>query len=114
MRHIAAYLLLRLGGNDAPDADAVTNVLTAVGVDADADAVAKVVADLSGKDLDALIAEGSKKLAAVPTGGGGGGGGGAGGAAAAEEVEEEKKEEEPEEEADVGGLFDSSGGDAAW
>jgi len=49
MRHIAAYLLLRLGGNDAPDADAVTNVLTAVGVDADADAVAKVVADLSGK-----------------------------------------------------------------
>ena len=36
------------------------------------------------------------------------------GAAVAEEVEEEKKEEEPEEEADVGGLFDSSGGDDAW
>lgn len=49
MRHLAAYLLLRLGGNDAPDAEAVTAVLTAVGVEADADAVAKVVADLEGK-----------------------------------------------------------------
>eukprot|EP00750_Incisomonas_marina_P000337 INCI1025.1.p3 GENE.INCI1025.1~~INCI1025.1.p3 ORF type:complete len:114 (+),score=41.55 INCI1025.1:175-516(+) len=113
MRHLAAYLLLRLGGNDAPDADAVTAVLSSVGVEADADAVAKLLADVEGKDLDQLIADGSTKLAAVPTGGGGGGGGGGAGAVA-EEVVEEKKEEEPEEEADVGGLFDASGGDAAW
>ena len=59
-----------------------------------------------------LIAEGSAKLASVPSGGGGGGGGGAaasgGGAAAAEETKEEEKEEEKEEsDEDMGfGLFD--------
>ena len=49
MRHLAAYLLLRLGGNNAPDAAAVTAVLTSVGVEADAEAVAKLIADLEGK-----------------------------------------------------------------
>ena len=58
-----------------------------------------------------LIAEGSTKLASVPSGGGGGGGGAAasgGGAAAAEETKEEEKEEEKEEsDEDMGfGLFD--------
>ena len=111
MRNIAAYLLLRLGGNDAPDAAAVTSVLESAGVEANADGINALIADLEGKNIDELIEAGSKKLAAVPTGGGGGGGNSSGGAAAAEEVEEEKKEEEPEEEADVGGLFDASGGD---
>jgi len=63
MRHLAAYLLLKLGGNDAPDADAITGVLTAVGIEADADQVAKIVADLEGKDLNELIAKGSENIA---------------------------------------------------
>ena len=60
-----------------------------------------------------LIAEGSTKLASVPSGGSGGGSGGAaptaaGGAAAAEEAKPEEKEEEKEEsDEDMGfGLFD--------
>ena len=43
-----------------------------------------------------LIAEGSTKLASVPSGGGGGGGGAAGGAAAGGAAAEESKEEAKE------------------
>ncbi len=64
-------------------------------------------------ELQQLIAEGSTKLASVPSGGSGGGSGGAapaaaGGAAAAEEAKPEEKEEEKEEsDEDMGfGLFD--------
>jgi large subunit ribosomal protein LP2 len=60
-----------------------------------------------------LIAEGSQKLASVPSGGGGGaaaggaGGAAAGGAAAEETKEEEKEEEKEESDDDMGfGLFD--------
>lgn len=64
--------------------------------------------------MQQLIAEGSTKLASVPTGGAGGAaaapaaGGAAGGAAAAEEEKPAEKEEEKEEsDEDMGfGLFD--------
>ena len=62
-----------------------------------------------------MIAAGSAKLAAVPTGGSSNGSSSSSDSAA--DVAEEKEPEpepEPEEEADVGGLFDSSGDDAAW
>ena len=49
MRHIAAYLLLRLGGNDAPDAAAVKGVLEAVGVEANDEAIAQLITDVEGK-----------------------------------------------------------------
>jgi large subunit ribosomal protein LP2 len=72
----------------------------------------QVVSELAGKDLESLIAEGSKKLATMPSGGGGGAAApaaaAAGGAAPAAAKKEEKKEE-PEEESDddMGfGLFD--------
>ncbi len=61
-----------------------------------------------------LIAEGSQKLASVPSGGGGGGGGAApaagaaaGGAAAEEKAPEKEPEKEEESDEDMGfGLFD--------
>lgn len=58
-----------------------------------------------------LIAEGSTKLASVPSGGGGGGGGAApaaaGGPAAAEEAKPEEEEPKEESDEDMGfGLFD--------
>ncbi|KAK5071139.1 60S acidic ribosomal protein P2 [Lithohypha guttulata] len=114
MKHLAAYLLLGLAGNTSPSADDVKGVLSSVGIDADDERLEKLLSELEGKDINELIAEGSTKLASVPTGGSGGGaaaGGAAaaaGGAAPAEEAKEEAKEEEKEEsDEDMGfGLFD--------
>ncbi|KAI0050972.1 ribosomal protein 60S [Auriscalpium vulgare] len=112
MRHIAAYLLLQIGGNASPSAADVKKVLAAVGIEADEDRLSSLISELKGKDINELIAEGSGKLASVPSGGGGGAvsaaGGAAPAAAKAEEKAEEKKEEEKEEsDDDMGfGLFD--------
>ncbi|KAI6112640.1 ribosomal protein 60S [Pisolithus thermaeus] len=113
MRHLAAYLLLQIGGNASPTADDVKRVLGAVGIEADDERLEQLISELDGKDVNALIAEGSAKLASVPSGGAvaapaaGGGGGAAPAAAAAEEEKEEKKEEKEESDDDMGfGLFD--------
>ena len=112
MKELAAYMMVRLSGNDAPTADDVTKVLASMEVEADADALTKLFAALEGKNIDDLIEAGKDKLSKF--GGGGGGGGGGSGGAAAEEKEEEEEEEE-EEEIDMGGgggLFgDDDGGD---
>ncbi|KAF7115665.1 hypothetical protein CNMCM5793_002905 [Aspergillus hiratsukae] len=111
MKHLAAYLLLVLAGNSTPSAEDVKDVLSSVGIDADEDRLNKLIAELEGKDLQELIAEGSAKLASVPSGGAGGAaapaaaGAAAGGAAAA--PAEEKEEEKEESDEDMGfGLFD--------
>ncbi|KAL8791029.1 MAG: hypothetical protein Q9213_000236 [Squamulea squamosa] len=114
MKHLAAYLLLGLGGNTSPSAEDVKGVLSSVGIDADSDRLDKLIKELEGKDLQELISEGSQKLASVPSGGGGGGGaaapaagGAAGGAAAAEKEPEKEPEKEEESDEDMGfGLFD--------
>ncbi|KAF2238104.1 ribosomal protein 60S [Viridothelium virens] len=113
MKHLAAYLLLGIGGNSSPSADDIKGVLEAVGIEAEEDRLDKLLSELKGKDLQELITEGSSKLASVPSGGGGGGapaagGAAAGGDAAPEAAKEEAKEEEKEEsDEDMGfGLFD--------
>ena len=111
MKHLAAYLLLGLGGNTSPSAADVKAVLESVGIEADDERLNTLISELEGKDINELIAAGSEKLASVPSGGGGGGAAAAGGAAAggaAEETKEEAKEEEKEEsDEDMGfGLFD--------
>ncbi|EXJ74232.1 hypothetical protein AYO20_03227 [Fonsecaea nubica] len=114
MKHLAAYLLLGLAGNSDPSEDDIKGVLSSVGIDADEERLSKLLEELKGKDINELIAEGSTKLASVPTGGAGGaaapaaGGAAAGGAAAAEEEKPAEKEEEKEEsDEDMGfGLFD--------
>ncbi|KAG9097134.1 60S acidic ribosomal protein P2 [Ceratobasidium sp. 370] len=113
MRYIAAYLLLQIGGNASPSADDIKKVVTAGGSDVDEDRLSKLLSELEGKDINALIAEGSSKLASVPSGGGVAASGGApaaaagGGAAPAEEKKEEKEEEKEESDEDMGfGLFD--------
>ena len=102
MRHVAAYLLAVLGGNENPSASDIKAILSSVGVEADDKNLELVISQLKGKNVEELIAEGQGKLASMPAGGaapaaGGGGGGAAGGAPAAEE---KKKEEEPEDESD--------------
>merc|ERR1712212_1405525 len=70
MRYVAAYLLAQLGGNAAPDADALKAILSSVGVDADEEKLGKVLSELAGKNIDEVLAEGKEKLASVPSGGG--------------------------------------------
>ncbi|TFY58055.1 hypothetical protein EVG20_g8298 [Dentipellis fragilis] len=111
MRHIAAYLLLQLGGNASPSAADVKKVLGAVGVEADEERLGKLISELEGKDIATLINEGNSKLASVPSGGAGGAAapaaGGAAPAAAEEKAEEKKEEEKEESDDDMGfGLFD--------
>ncbi|KAL7267928.1 60S acidic ribosomal protein P2 [Rhizina undulata] len=112
MKHLAAYLLLQIGGNASPSAADIKTVLSAVGIETDDDRVATLLKELDGKDINELIAEGSAKLASVPSGGAGGaapsgGAAAAAGAAAAEEKVEEKEENKEESDEDMGfGLFD--------
>jgi len=102
MKHVAAYLLLVLGGNASPTADDVTKALASVGVEADDESLQRFMSEMEGKDLNEVLEAGQEMLAKFGSGGGGGGGG-----AAEEEKEEEKVEEE---EADMGGGMDMFGG----
>lgn len=113
MRHLAAYLLLVLGGNATPSAEEVKTLLSKVGVEVDDERLASLIADLEGKNVEELVALGSAKLLK----------GGAGGAAAAAPAAsaggaapaaEKPKEKAKVEEVDVldGGMdmFGGSGG----
>jgi large subunit ribosomal protein LP2 len=111
MQIIAAYMLATLGGKESPSVDDVVAILKSVNSSVDKVEAEKVVAELSGKSIDSLISEGSKKLASMPAGGAASAAtsSGATPAAAAAGKKEEKKAAEPveEEEADMGfGLFD--------
>ena len=62
MRYVAAYLLAALGGNEAPTAENIEKILSSVGIEAEADKLSKVIAELKGKSLQTLIAEGEWML----------------------------------------------------
>ncbi len=102
MKNLSAYLLAVLGGNAAPTADAMTNILSKGGVEADADQMNLIVGELSGKDIEAVIAAGAEKLASVPSAG-------AAPAAAAPAAEAAAEEEAEEEESDSDMGFDLFG-----
>lgn len=65
MRHIAAYLLLQIGGNASPNSNDIKKLLATVGIEADDSRVDTLISELKGKDINELIAEGSSKLASV-------------------------------------------------
>jgi large subunit ribosomal protein LP2 len=52
MKHLAAYLLLGLGGNISPSASDVKAVLESVGIEADDERLDKLIAELQGKDIN--------------------------------------------------------------
>jgi large subunit ribosomal protein LP2 len=58
MRYVAAYLLAALGGNEHPTAENIEKILSSVGIEAESDKLKKVIAELKGKNLQTLIAEG--------------------------------------------------------
>merc|ERR1711982_5463 len=101
MKTIAAYLLAVLGGNKTPSEDDVKRILEAAAANVDAEAISKVVSELSGKSVYDVMDEGAGRLVAVSTGGSRGAAGAAAGGAAAEEApKEEAPAEEEEEESD--------------
>ncbi|UIZ26932.1 hypothetical protein KXD40_002482 [Peronospora effusa] len=113
MRYIAAYLLAVLGGHPSPTENEVVKILQASGVEIDKERVAAIVKAMEGKNIEDVIAAGSKKLAsfgsscaAAPAAASGGAA--ASGAEAAKVVE---KVVEEEEEIDMGGGMDMFGGD---
>lgn len=65
MKHIAAYVLLLLGGNATPSAEDVKNLITSVGGEADEEKLNTLLADLEGKDIHELLAKGETDLKSV-------------------------------------------------
>ncbi|KAK1148684.1 60S acidic ribosomal protein P2 [Aspergillus melleus] len=107
MKHVAAFLLLTLAGNESPSAADVKSVLSSVGIDADEERLNKLISELEGKNIQELISEGSAKLASVPSGGAGGAAAAPAAAAGGDAPAEEKEEEKEESDEDMGfGLFD--------
>ncbi|CCH42657.1 60S acidic ribosomal protein P2 [Wickerhamomyces ciferrii] len=109
MKYLAAYLLLIQGGNTTPSAADIKEVLETVGSEVEESRISTLLTSLEGKTIDEVIAEGSSKLASVPTGGAGAAPAASAAAGGAEEAAEEEKAEEAKEESDddMGfGLFD--------
>ena len=52
MKHMAAYLLLGLGGNTSPSANDIKEVLASVGVEAEQARVESLLKELEGKDIN--------------------------------------------------------------
>lgn len=52
MKHLAAYLLLGLGGNTSPSASDIKEVLSAVGIEADDERLNALLGELEGKDIN--------------------------------------------------------------
>ena len=76
MRHLAAYLMLVIGGNTSPTVEDVTNALAAAGVDVDEERLNTLISELDGKDINELIELGKEKLMVGGSGAGVCGGGG--------------------------------------
>ena len=102
MKHIAAYALLLLGGNEAPTAAQVEKVVKDSGATADKEKISALVAALEGKAFHEIVSQGIATLGSMGTGSAAAS---ASAAAAEEKVEEAPKEEEPEEDVDIGGMF---------
>jgi len=52
MKHLAAYLLLQLGGNASPSAEDIKAVLESVGIEAEEERLSKLLSELEGKDIN--------------------------------------------------------------
>ena len=102
MKHIAAYALLVLGGNENPSAADVKKVLTAAGATADDARMNELAEAVKGKSFHDLVAEGLAKMSAKS--------GPAAPAQAAKETKaeakKEVKKEESEDDMEMGDFFD--------
>ena len=58
MKHLAAYLLLALGGHHEPTAKDIKHVLESVGIEADDERLTQLLSELKGKDINEVRAHG--------------------------------------------------------
>ena len=68
MRHIAAYALLVLAGNNSPSAADVDKVVKDAGAPADSEKSKALVAALAGKEFHELVSTGMKTLSSMGSG----------------------------------------------
>lgn len=66
MKHLAAYLLLGVGGNASPSAKDVKKVLAAVGIEADDDRLKQLISELEGKDINEVRFPPPRRRAQLP------------------------------------------------
>jgi large subunit ribosomal protein LP2 len=115
MRYAAAYVLAVLAGNTNPDVGSISKILGSVGIDCDKTKAQKVIDACKGKNVDDIIAEGTKKLSSLPVGGGAvAASGSAGGATATAPAADAKKggaKEEPKKEEKKKAESDDEGDD---
>ena len=52
MKHLAAYLLLQIGGNAAPSASDIKALLDTVGIEAEDERLDKLISELEGKNVN--------------------------------------------------------------
>jgi large subunit ribosomal protein LP2 len=52
MRHVAAYLLLQIGGKAEPTAADIKKLLSTVGIEADDDRLKTLISELKGKSIN--------------------------------------------------------------
>lgn len=69
MKHIAAYALLVLGGNEQPSADDVKKVISACDGEVDDAQLEKLLADLADKNFAELVDSGLEKIKDIAIGG---------------------------------------------
>ena len=62
MKHLAAYLLLGLGGNASPSAADVKKVLESVGIEADDERLDTLISELEGKDINEVRAQNDRAV----------------------------------------------------
>merc|ERR1712113_818848 len=105
MKYVAAYLLSNLGRGSGSKAD-IKKILDSIGANVEDDKLDSFLKAVEGKTAADLIAEGSSKLASVPSGGAVAASGGAGAAPAADDKKADaapaKAESEDEDDDDMG------------
>lgn len=108
MKHVAAYMLATLGGNEQPSADDIKKILSAAGIACEDERAQELVSALSGKNVDEVVAAGMSKLASMPAGGAvAAAPAAASGASAAAPAAAAKEAPKEESDDDMGfGLFD--------
>ena len=112
MRYVAAYVLAALAGNTNPDVASLTKILGSVGIECDKTKAQKVVDACKGKNLEQVIAEGTKKLSSLPASGGAvAASSGAAPAAAAADAKKGAAKEEPKKETKKKEESDEEGDD---
>jgi large subunit ribosomal protein LP2 len=69
MKHLAAYLLLQIGGNASPSASDIKSLLDTVGIEAEEERLDKLIAELEGKDVNEVSGARNSTTCFVPLAG---------------------------------------------